>query len=470
MRRWIRLAARLYPREWRVRYGAELDALLDDNPARLRDLFNVLGSAIAMQLIRGRYLPHFAAVLVGCAGVVVAVAISATLPRQFESHASLQVLRPAGGDDAGLVRERMAMRVQEVLSKSYLIAFISDPQLSLYEEEIRNGTSLDALAEKMLQDVSITSTASDTVEISFRYRDRLKARRVVEKFTGAIEERTFRIGNDRRMGWKRIRPNTQPPPGETLRTAEQASAPQDPLIPTWIIRGAVGLGAGLVLALMCFGTLCRPRLALHLTIFTALGTGLGIAISLFMPARYTATEFVQISKPVVPESPSHQSDVTADFKEIANEVLMDYHLTWLVKHSRWAAFDEGRIPKQSAARLRHLDLHIRLLYPPTGFEVSVRSGNGIISQHLAHGVATAFQEAHYRRMRANAKSVKETEIAEQMLGFRYETLAMAPIPSVPDPDHRSLIRVAGLAFGLMVGVATMFRRSDPIARAVAQPA
>ena len=42
MRRWILLAANLYPRAWRVRYGEEFQALLEDvdpglgNPGRRR--------------------------------------------------------------------------------------------------------------------------------------------------------------------------------------------------------------------------------------------------------------------------------------------------------------------------------------------------------------------------------------------------------------------------------------------------
>jgi hypothetical protein len=42
MRRWIGLAAGLYPAEWRGRYGAEFDALLDDAGLQWRDLADVI--------------------------------------------------------------------------------------------------------------------------------------------------------------------------------------------------------------------------------------------------------------------------------------------------------------------------------------------------------------------------------------------------------------------------------------------
>lgn len=48
----IRFAARLYPRSWRERYGAEFDALLDDIGADSRIAWNVLTEAIGMQAQR----------------------------------------------------------------------------------------------------------------------------------------------------------------------------------------------------------------------------------------------------------------------------------------------------------------------------------------------------------------------------------------------------------------------------------
>jgi hypothetical protein len=49
MKPFIRIAAKLYPRAWRERYGAEFEALLDDTGTDARIAFNVLIQAIAMQ-------------------------------------------------------------------------------------------------------------------------------------------------------------------------------------------------------------------------------------------------------------------------------------------------------------------------------------------------------------------------------------------------------------------------------------
>jgi hypothetical protein len=55
MRRWIAIAARLYPRSWRERYGPEFDAVLENAPANWRQVLDVTRAALAMQL---KKTPH----------------------------------------------------------------------------------------------------------------------------------------------------------------------------------------------------------------------------------------------------------------------------------------------------------------------------------------------------------------------------------------------------------------------------
>lgn len=52
--RWL---LRLYPRAWRERYGAELEALLEDSPPSVRDVADLIWSAL---LLRLRWLPLWA--------------------------------------------------------------------------------------------------------------------------------------------------------------------------------------------------------------------------------------------------------------------------------------------------------------------------------------------------------------------------------------------------------------------------
>jgi len=50
MKPFIRFVAKLYPRSWRERYGAEFETLLDDTGTDARIAFNVLIEAIGMQI------------------------------------------------------------------------------------------------------------------------------------------------------------------------------------------------------------------------------------------------------------------------------------------------------------------------------------------------------------------------------------------------------------------------------------
>jgi len=58
--RWLIL---LYPRRWRERYGAELEALLEDSPPRVRDVADLIWSAISLRL---RWMPLWAGLGLAC--------------------------------------------------------------------------------------------------------------------------------------------------------------------------------------------------------------------------------------------------------------------------------------------------------------------------------------------------------------------------------------------------------------------
>ena len=90
MRRWIAFAARLYPRNWRERYGEEFDALLDDATADGRQLLNVAQGAIIMQFTnRLAYLKVVGALCL--AGALLAMASLYPLPPRYVSSAVLRV-------------------------------------------------------------------------------------------------------------------------------------------------------------------------------------------------------------------------------------------------------------------------------------------------------------------------------------------------------------------------------------------
>jgi hypothetical protein len=96
----IKFLVRLYPSAWRKRYGAELDALLEDATPSVRDAFDVLWGALKMQMT----MWDFGRVTFACsvAGVLVAVAASFVIPVDYQSQVTLiltpsDASTPAGG-------------------------------------------------------------------------------------------------------------------------------------------------------------------------------------------------------------------------------------------------------------------------------------------------------------------------------------------------------------------------------------
>ncbi len=95
MKPWIHLATRLYPSAWRKRYGTEFQALLEDVNPGWRELFDVFGGALKMQLTTGAtYLKLGAAFAL--AGLLIATVASFVIPKEYTSNAVLRVSRIGG--------------------------------------------------------------------------------------------------------------------------------------------------------------------------------------------------------------------------------------------------------------------------------------------------------------------------------------------------------------------------------------
>src|SRR5580692_8023162 len=93
MRRWLRLAAGLYPWSWRERYGAEFQALLEDVNPDWREFTDVLRGALTMQMTNATtYLKLVGGLAV--AGAVVATAVSFSFPRIYQSTAVMRMAQP----------------------------------------------------------------------------------------------------------------------------------------------------------------------------------------------------------------------------------------------------------------------------------------------------------------------------------------------------------------------------------------
>jgi 1-aminocyclopropane-1-carboxylate deaminase/D-cysteine desulfhydrase-like pyridoxal-dependent ACC family enzyme len=97
MRRLSQFIARLYPRSWRERYGAEFFALLEDVGADWQTSADILKGALEMQIRAVGLVKILLAV--GLAGTLTAMAARYAIPQRTE--AVVTVSGPTDDDDAG---------------------------------------------------------------------------------------------------------------------------------------------------------------------------------------------------------------------------------------------------------------------------------------------------------------------------------------------------------------------------------
>ena len=110
----LRAAARLYPRAWRNRYGAEFDALIDELTPRWRDLFNVVVGALTMQISRLALFPVATAI----AGAIAGVAVSLAMPPVYASSSWVLVQAPGTAADAGGRGQRIRTAIEAALQQT----------------------------------------------------------------------------------------------------------------------------------------------------------------------------------------------------------------------------------------------------------------------------------------------------------------------------------------------------------------
>jgi uncharacterized protein involved in exopolysaccharide biosynthesis len=185
MRPVARILIRLYPANWRVRYGEGFESLLDDCPPRWPGIFDLVKGAVKMQLS----VPAFPklAFMLSITGLLAGLAISFVVDPRYVSTATMTlggslVNSPSPGVRPNL-REYFAQMQNEILSRTSLSTIIQDPNLELYMSE-RAKIPLEDVIEKMRKDTPITIEAPGSnylvVRITFAYPDPIKARNTVQ--------------------------------------------------------------------------------------------------------------------------------------------------------------------------------------------------------------------------------------------------------------------------------------------------
>jgi uncharacterized protein involved in exopolysaccharide biosynthesis len=232
MRRIVRFLARLYPKSWRKRYGAEFDALLEDATPSPRDAFDVSWGAFKMQMTTW----SFSRITLACtvAGVLVAAAVYFAMPVHYLSQ-SFIVVTPADG-----ATHQMINLQRTILSQGSLTSIIQ--KHNLYPRE-RARMPLDDVIERMRSNIILHPNPPvpwdrDTVtfRIEFDYSDPRVAQQVNSELVSRFMEGNLR--NAELHG-----------PHSNFEVFDPPSLPIKPAGPNRMRLGVSGLFAGLLAGL-----------------------------------------------------------------------------------------------------------------------------------------------------------------------------------------------------------------------------
>jgi hypothetical protein len=217
-KRIIRFAARFYPTVWRERYGAELDALLEDMSLHWIDMWDLLGGALAAH-IRTWSFRQLAFVL-GLTGAIIATAIAFSMDNKYISTAVVSVASADGSTAVG-------GSVEQVLH-----LYSADQQHKPLEDVIQK------MRQQGVQLVMLDSQAGESKRFEVKYvsRDSSLAQKTVAQTVSNLLEANLEVAANLRSS--------------RGLTIEQLFAPSRPLpiIPNRLIITGIGIGAGVLLA------------------------------------------------------------------------------------------------------------------------------------------------------------------------------------------------------------------------------
>ncbi len=451
MRYWIRLAARLYPRSWRARYGDEFDALLEDSGCGAREFADVLGGALKMQLFAGTYwkLPAVAAL----AGAILAGAISLRVPERYVSSAVVKV----GANDL------TTQHLQEVLSRSSLAEVIQRPSMHLYSGERYRMPMEDIVEQMRTRDIRV-QRSGDTLTISFEYPDREKAQAVTRALTARLVETDELYRDLRERGWQNIWPGTAIPQTGKVEVLDPASLPSRSAGPNRLAIVAIGLGAGLVVGLVAAIGRRRPRAAGRMAIFAAAGCAAGVAVSYLLPVTYISSAAMRISLPALPDTPTGTASAPSlaeTMLPIQRRILSRGNLAALIQRRSLNLYPRLRARKpleDVIEKMRSEDLRIT----PVGdsvFHISYSYPDEVKAQLLVREILSQFTEQYFAAARARAQNLKADDplrkIVEHKAGANLEVLDPASLPQSPAAPNRAVVTALGTVVGMMFGALSL---------------
>jgi uncharacterized protein involved in exopolysaccharide biosynthesis len=206
MNRVLKFLARLYPSEWRNRYGAEYEALLEEGTPRVRDAVDVLWSAVKMQVTSR----SFVRIVLPCtlAGMFAAVIISVVAPPEYVSQTTILM---RSGVDSGVCGDQTDLPADLQGAKPGLCVYQHDfgyyqrfldgggfsrgflasviMENNLYSHT-RTQSSTESAIDEMQKNIHVRSTSHESrFVLEFNYPDAHVAQRVNNELVSYLDYR-----------------------------------------------------------------------------------------------------------------------------------------------------------------------------------------------------------------------------------------------------------------------------------------
>jgi capsular polysaccharide biosynthesis protein len=456
MSRMIRFLARLYPRSWRERYGAEYAALLEDVRPDGRTAANVLTGALAMQVRNWKSW----GILAGSAllGAAVIAGLFVAMPNSYVSSAVLKFGEQ--GDRADTIDDINTL-VMNVESRATMTRVITT--FNLYQRERSRETLEDVIEEMKKQIIIQPLGANPAFAIRFNYYDPHVAQKVTQYLATLFLAENLRNNSS-----------------ISLSVLDAASLPQSPFYP----NKPLIIGFGVACFLVMWGALSARR-SVSARRYATAGSSIsspelpgGGAAALSLPpirehvrrnsgkilaaiallivvaalalrlANPNLYESMAVMKILPPASPRANADYIAS---LAQSVEDRFSLTRIITTYNLYPGERSRMPFDDV--MEQMKKHIRIEPLPTGsknvagFLIRFSYSDPFIAQKVTQELMAQF---------VDASSVGNSEASLSILDY-----ASLPEPRPFSVEPRFSV---GLFFGLLLGlilsvIVALFRRS-----------
>jgi hypothetical protein len=477
MKPWLRIAARLYPRLWKARYGPEFEALLDDAEPAWSDVFDILREAVIMQAktISGYAKPAAGVVL---ASVLIAAVALLLAPKHYVAST---LIGPSGmtlAADGTEVSDQVVAAWQDALSRQSLSEIIQRPTLNLYPGE-RRRKPLEDVIEDMQRDLHLSIVRINGVSqfrVSFTYPDPYLAQLVVATLTTRIND--LLAIKQPRFKFQVMAPSNLP-----VLTAQ----PDRFAFLGW------GIGVGLIGAMILAFLHWRAMWTLKVMGCGFAGCIAAAFLSLLIANSYTSRATVRVLLPADRNGERHffkDAQLTAWLQKTTRDVLDDAALAEIIDRSSLDLYRKEREQWDMQPALAAMRRDLKFDTLPSAVRVSFTYPDRFKAQAVVSAIISKLTDSIYpsgirraqfigrcsietgdiyidcMRPLLVSEAASPTVLVHRADREEIQLLDSASLPETPVAPDRRVLAGAGLFLGLFLGACLL--RNLPQARALAR--